>query len=218
MQLEHLLGNERFKRRSLPFKENFPQSEMILEGSTGHWEKKTAAWRHCPQPDVYRPTAPLCGRCGGLWDGRRFHPGLPGVRTRKGQHPGGRHPAGAEALLYPAQRSAAESVRHQWGGQHEPQAQNALLKVLESPRKQYFCCCANRQGSCCRPSAPLCALCSGRKLLEQIRQELQRRMQRPFRLRSGRGPAQHGGSLGRGSAGWKTARTKGRIGEPVWRP
>ena len=62
MQLEHLLGNERFKKALAPFfKENFPQS-VILEGPPGTG-KKTAAYDIARNLMCTGPQPP-CGRCG----------------------------------------------------------------------------------------------------------------------------------------------------------
>ena len=137
MRLSHLLGNERLKEALAPlFKEDFPQS-VILEGAEG-LGKRTAAFSMAKALMCQEQDGP-CGHCG------------PCVRMEAGSHPDYRlfNPEGGLikvddvreirrlSFIRPSESSQKVFVLND-SGKMNPQAQNALLKVLEEPRETVF--------------------------------------------------------------------------------
>ena len=137
MRLSHLLGNERLKEALAPlFKEDFPQS-VILEGAEG-LGKRTAAFSMAKALMCQEKDGP-CGHCG------------PCVRMEAGSHPDYRlfNPEGGLikvddvreirrlSFIRPSESSQKVFVLND-SGKMNPQAQNALLKVLEEPRETVF--------------------------------------------------------------------------------
>ena len=137
MRFLHLLGNERLKEALAPlFKEDFPQA-VILEGADG-LGKRTAAFDIVKALMCQDSDGP-CGRCG------------PCVRMEAGSHPDYRlfNPEGGLikvddvreirrlSFIRPSESSQKVFVLHD-SGKMNPQAQNALLKVLEEPQETVF--------------------------------------------------------------------------------
>ena len=137
MRLAHLLGNERLKEALAPlFKEDFPQS-VILEGAEG-LGKRTAAFSMAQALMCQEKDGP-CGQCG------------PCVRMKAGSHPDYQlfNPEGGMikvddvreirrlSFIRPSESSRKIFVLND-SGRMNPQAQNALLKVLEEPRETVF--------------------------------------------------------------------------------
>lgn len=137
MRLDRLIGNERLKTALAPFfRENFPQS-VILEGPSGIG-KKTAAFE-IAENLLCTGANPPCGVCGAC------------VRMRSGSHPD-YHLFNAEAELIrvndvreirrqsfirPSEAAQKVFIINE-AHRMNPQAQNALLKVLEEPQETIF--------------------------------------------------------------------------------
>ena len=198
MQLEHLLGNERFKKALAPFfKENFPQS-VILEGPPGTG-KKTAAYDIARNLMCTGPQPP-CGRCGAC------------VRMAAGSHPdyqvfnqeGGNirvddiRQVRKLSFIRPSEARQKVFVIN-GAGNMNPQAQNALLKVLEEPQETVFLLLCEQAGQLLQTFRSRCVRFAVEELSEeQIRQELQRRMPEADPAAVQAAAQRSGGSLGRG--------------------
>lgn len=137
MQLQKLLGNERFKTALAPFfRDNFPQS-VILEGGEG-MGKRTAAFAIACNLMCTGPHPP-CGVCGAC------------VRMAAGSHPDYRlfNEEGGNikvddirqirrlSFIRPSEAQQKVFVIN-GASRMNPQAQNALLKVLEEPQETVF--------------------------------------------------------------------------------
>lgn len=137
MELQHLLGNERFKTALAPFfRDNFPQS-VILEGAEGMGKRTAAFDIACGL--MCTGEHPPCGVCGAC------------VRMRAGSHPDYRlfNEEGGNIKVDDIREirrlsfirpSEAQQKVFVIGGasRMNPQAQNALLKVLEEPQETVF--------------------------------------------------------------------------------
>lgn len=197
MRLAHLLGNERLKEALAPlFKEDFPQS-VILEGAEG-LGKRTAAFSMA-QALMCREKDGPCGQCG------------PCVRMKAGSHPDYQlfNPEGGMikvddvreirrlSFIRPSESSRKIFVLND-SGRMNPQAQNALLKVLEEPRETVFILLCRQAGELLETVRSRCVRYALDPLPQAVvEEELGKRQPEKGPAARRRAAERCGGSLGR---------------------
>ena len=197
MRLAHLLGNERLKEALAPlFKEDFPQS-VILEGAEG-LGKRTAAFSMA-QSLMCREKDGPCGQCG------------PCVRMKAGSHPDYQlfNPEGGMikvddvreirrlSFIRPSESSRKIFVLND-SGRMNPQAQNALLKVLEEPRETVFILLCRQAGELLETVRSRCVRYALDPLPQaMVEEELEKRQPEKGPAARRRAAERCGGSLGR---------------------
>lgn len=197
MRLAHLLGNERLKEALAPlFKEDFPQS-VILEGAEG-LGKRTAAFSMAQALMCQEKDGP-CGQCG------------PCVRMKAGSHPDYQlfNPEGGMikvddvreirrlSFIRPSESSRKIFVLND-SGRMNPQAQNALLKVLEEPRETVFILLCRQAGELLETVRSRCVRYALDPLPQaMVEEELEKRQPEKGPAARRRAAERCGGSLGR---------------------
>ena len=167
---------------------------------------------------MYRPTAPLRPLRRLCADGRRFHPDYQ-VFNQEGGNIRVDDIRQVRKLSFIRPSEARQKVFVINGaGNMNPQAQNALLKVLEEPQETVFLLLCEQAGQLLQTVRSRCVRFAVEELSEeQIRQELQRRMPEadPAAVQAAAQRSERLFGAGALPAGKRPGR-RGRIGEPVF--